>query len=303
MLWLLLTVLAQEKPVVLRIEPLEKVYHPGSPMPMRFTVENATDKEADLDEPLDYLDGLEIRDKDSRVLRTPGKLKEVKRRHKLDPRGFFGRTVDISKLLDIPEDKEGEYTIRWFFQDSVSADIKIFVIRDWIATIETNHGTIAISFHADSAPYHVLNFVALAKKGHYTDGRFYRVIPGFMMQGGQPTKTRELPPLTAEFNERKHVLGTVSMARTDQPNSATSEFFICFGPTAYLDRQYTVFGSVVEGIDVVQKVEKEPTDHNPCAKCKQALPAQPTQHCGQHHSDAPKADVVIKKITVSVRKK
>ncbi|MBI2901841.1 MAG: peptidylprolyl isomerase [Planctomycetes bacterium] len=177
------------------------------------------------------------------------------------------------------------------------------MVRDWLAKIETNVGTIVIEFFPDTAPRHVLNFVALVRRGHYAGGRFYRVIPGFMMQGGRPEEAGKPAPVAAEFNDRKHVAGTVAMARGDAPDSATSEFFICFAPAPHLDRSYTVFGNVVEGMDVVQKVEQVKTDHSPCGKCRQNLPPRATQHCGSHHDDRPADDIHIKSITLSVRKR
>lgn len=306
MAWIALLLALQDPPnsgAALRIEPLEKVYRPGEPMPMRFVVENATDKEAELDEPADYLEGLQIRDPEQRVVKTPGKLREVKRRHRVEGRGFFGRTLDVSRVLTVLEDREGAYHFRWQFQDRSSAEVRVFIVRDWIAAIETTLGRIEIEFHPDVAPNHVLHFLTLARRGFYTDARFYRVIPGFMMQGGNPKEAAKVTPIAAEFNERRHVAGTVSMAREKGPNSATSEFFICFGPAAHLDRAYTAFGTVVRGMEVVQKAEQEKTDHSPCAGCRQELPPRPTQHCGAHHEDRPVSDIVIKSVTLSVRKK
>ncbi len=133
------------------------------------------------------------------------------------------------------------------------------------AKIATNHGDITIEFLNDKAPKTVENFVKLAKSKYYDGKIFHRIIKGFMMQGGCPDGTGMGGPgykIKAEFNDTKHVLGTVSMARTSDPDSAGSQFFICFAPAAHLDKQYTAFAKVVDGINVVQAIEKVPTGPN-----------------------------------------
>jgi peptidylprolyl isomerase/peptidyl-prolyl cis-trans isomerase B (cyclophilin B) len=118
-------------------------------------------------------------------------------------------------------------------------------------------GEITIEFFPEDAPKTVENFVALAKKGFYDGLTFHRVIPGFMAQGGDPTGTGSGGPgytIKDEFNKRKHVRGTVAMARTSAPNSAGSQFYICFAPQPHLDGSYTVFGQVVSGMDVVDHI-------------------------------------------------
>jgi len=124
--------------------------------------------------------------------------------------------------------------------------------------IETDMGSIKIQLLSDVAPNTVANFKVLANNGYYDGLIFHRVIAGFMAQGGDPTGTGTGGPgykINAEFNATKHVRGTVAMARTADPNSAGSQFYICFGPQPHLDRQYTVFGQVVEGMDVVDQVK------------------------------------------------
>jgi len=124
--------------------------------------------------------------------------------------------------------------------------------------IETDMGSIKIELLPDVAPNTVANFKVLAHNGYYDGIIFHRVIPGFMAQGGDPTGTGTGGPgykVKAEFNATKHVRGTVAMARTADPDSAGSQFYICFGPQPHLDRQYTVFGQVVEGMDVVDQVK------------------------------------------------
>ena len=124
--------------------------------------------------------------------------------------------------------------------------------------IETENGEIIIELYPDVAPNHVASFKALIAKGFYDGLIFHRVIADFMAQGGDPTGTGRGGPgftMKAEFNARKHLRGTLSMARTHDPDSAGSQFFICFAPQPYLDGQYTVFGQVIQGMDVVDKIK------------------------------------------------
>ncbi|MDR1827168.1 MAG: peptidylprolyl isomerase [Methylobacteriaceae bacterium] len=126
--------------------------------------------------------------------------------------------------------------------------------------IETSKGTVVIEMRPDLAPKHVERIKTLARRKFYDGIIFHRVIPGFMAQTGCPrgtgTGSSDLPNLNAEFNEKPHVRGTVSMARAQNPHSANSQFFICFADARYLDRQYTVWGTVVEGMENVDKLAK-----------------------------------------------
>jgi peptidyl-prolyl cis-trans isomerase B (cyclophilin B) len=138
------------------------------------------------------------------------------------------------------------------------------------AVIETKFGNIELSFFPDVAPNHVNNFIDLAKKGFYDGTTFHRIIPGFMIQGGDPNSKDPNNPrvgmggpgytLKAEFSSRPHKRGTLSMARAQDPNSAGSQFFICVADAPFLDKQYTVFGEVVTGMDVVDKIVSQPRD-------------------------------------------
>jgi peptidyl-prolyl cis-trans isomerase B (cyclophilin B) len=130
------------------------------------------------------------------------------------------------------------------------------------ATIETDHGTIEVELWSDVAPGHVENFQTLARKGFYAGTGFHRVIPGFVIQGGCPTGDGTGGPgwrVKAEFNDRKHVKGVLSMARSAHPDSAGSQFFICLGDAPHLDGSYTAFGKVTKGIEVVDRIAAVPT--------------------------------------------
>jgi len=125
--------------------------------------------------------------------------------------------------------------------------------------METKHGDILIELYADTAPNTVANFKALAGSGYYDGLTFHRVIDGFMAQGGDPDGTGMGGPgykVKAEFNERKHVRGTLAMARSSDPDSAGSQFYICYGDTPHLDGQYTIFGQVTEGMDAVDAIKQ-----------------------------------------------
>lgn len=140
------------------------------------------------------------------------------------------------------------------------------------AVIETKFGKIEIKFFPEVAPNHVDNFITLASKGFYDGTTFHRVIPGFMIQGGDPnSKSPDRSKhgmggpgytIKAEFNNIPHKRGIVSMARAGHPDSAGSQFFICTSDATFLDRQYTVFGEVVSGMDVVDKIVNQPRDRN-----------------------------------------
>ena len=127
-----------------------------------------------------------------------------------------------------------------------------------ILTLDT--GTVTIELRPDLAPGHVERIKELAREGFYDGVVFHRVIPGFMAQGGDPTGTgtsgSNKPNLPAEFSKEPHVRGVCSMARTANPNSANSQFFICFDDARFLDRQYTVWGKVIEGMDNVDKIKR-----------------------------------------------
>jgi len=143
-------------------------------------------------------------------------------------------------------------------------------------TIKTDFGSIKFSLLPDIAPETVRNFLELVKSGFYNGTLFHRVIPGFMIQGGDPnTKNPDKSMwgqggpgynLKAEFSSRSHLRGIVSMARAADPDSAGSQFFIVTSDSTFLDKQYTVFGEVVDGMEVADKIVNLPRDGNDCPK-------------------------------------
>jgi len=144
------------------------------------------------------------------------------------------------------------------------------------ALIETNFGKIKIKLLPEIAPETVRNFITLTKSSFYDGTLFHRVIPKFMIQGGDPnTKESDISVwgqggpgynLKAEFNSRSHLRGIVSMARSTDPDSAGSQFFIVTSDSTFLDRQYTVFAEVVEGLEIADKIVNLPRDGNDCPK-------------------------------------
>ncbi|HUP61239.1 MAG TPA: peptidylprolyl isomerase [Thermoanaerobaculia bacterium] len=141
-----------------------------------------------------------------------------------------------------------------------------------IAVLHTTAGQIGIRFFPEKAPKHVRNFIALAEAGFYDGTKFHRIIPGFMIQGGDPNTisgdtstwgtggSGKLVP--AEFNDVYHRRGIVSMARAQDPNGASSQFFICVAEARFLDRKYSVFGEVVDGMEVVDTIVRAPRDRS-----------------------------------------
>lgn len=178
---------------------------------------------------------------------------------------------DINHPLSDPEIAEILKKVEQYQVEPVTADE--------IAVLETNFGTIKLEFYPDVAPNHCNNFKRLANSGFFNGTTFHRVIPGFMIQGGD-ILSRDGNRLNdgtggpgytvqAEFNSISHVRGIVSMARSQEIHSAGSQFFICHAAVPHLNRQYTVFAKVFEGMDVVDQitlVEQDPATNNPYEK-------------------------------------
>lgn len=137
-----------------------------------------------------------------------------------------------------------------------------------VAVITTTEGQMVVKFWPDVAPKTVENFKTLAQKGFYDGTAFHRIVKGFMIQGGDPLSKGDNDmvgtggpgyKIKAEFNEKPHVRGVLSMARSQHPDSAGSQFFICLADARFLDRQYTAFGEVIKGDDVLGKIGDTPT--------------------------------------------
>lgn len=161
---------------------------------------------------------------------------------------------------------------------------------DSVAVLQTKLGKIVIKFFPEKAPNHVKNFQALVKSGFYNGTKFHRAVPGFMIQGGDPNTKKgdksiwgqgghevngKEVTVNAEFNDIHHARGIVSMARSQDPNSASSQFFICVADAGFLDGKYTVFGEVIEGMDVVDKIVGAPKDPQGPDNPEGSRPASP----------------------------
>jgi peptidyl-prolyl cis-trans isomerase B (cyclophilin B) len=151
---------------------------------------------------------------------------------------------------------------------------------DQVAVVETKFGKMVIEFYGADAPKTVANFIKLAKQGFYDGTAFHRIMDGFMIQGGDPLSKDPQNPnvgtggpgykIAAEFNTNQHVLGVVSMARSSDPDSAGSQFFICLGDASFLNGQYTAFGKLIAGVDVLKKIGNVPTKMNASGSEKSA---------------------------------
>jgi peptidylprolyl isomerase len=155
----------------------------------------------------------------------------------------------------------------------MSSELNTLVLN--LDTGDGEGGDVVIRLRPDLAPGHVEQIKGLVEEGFYDGVVFHRVIPGFMAQGGDPTGTgsggSKRPNLKAEFSSEPHVRGAVSMARTNDPNSANSQFFICFGDATFLDRQYTVWGNVIEGMEHVDALPKGEPPRQPGKIVKASL--------------------------------
>lgn len=163
-----------------------------------------------------------------------------------------------------------------FFIKGIAAGLMVVLMTgtsaqsDEIAVIKTTLGSIELGFLEDKAPGHVKNFKDLAKKGYYDGTTFHRVLPGFMIQGGDSnSKSKDRSThgmggpgysIKAEFNDTPHDRGILSMARSQNPDSAGSQFFIVVKASHFLDNQYTAFGKVIKGMDVVDRIVNVPRD-------------------------------------------
>ena len=161
-------------------------------------------------------------------------------------------------------------------QYDAKPDLTIDTSKTYTAVVKTVRGDFTIRLRPDLAPEHVNSFIFLAREGFYDGVTFHRVIPGFVAQGGDPTGTGSGGPgytLPAEFSDEKFVRGTLGMARSSDPNSAGSQFYINFDATPSLDGQYTIFGSVTEGMDVVDCLTARDPSRDPNAPPGDAIVA------------------------------
>ena len=177
---------------------------------------------------------------------------------------FLVVLLSLFTLLMVAPARSEDPRHRKFSKEEIEA------MKETRAVIQTPLGDMVVDFFPGAAPNHVNNFTVLARKGFYDGTTFHRVIPGFMIQGGDPNSKKADRSqhgtggpgyrLKAKFNDKSHKRGTLSMARSRHPDSAGSQFFICVADAPHLDGQYTVFGRVVEGMDVADKIVSQKTD-------------------------------------------
>jgi peptidylprolyl isomerase len=155
--------------------------------------------------------------------------------------------------------------MKGLYRPQTKKDLRKMAEEKLVLTLDS--GDVTIKLRSDLAPGHVERIKELVGEGFYDGVKFHRVIPGFMAQGGCPQGTgmggSTKPDLKAEFNDEPHVRGVCSMARTSYPHSANSQFFICFADAGFLDRQYTVWGQVESGMDLIDALPKGEPPANP----------------------------------------
>ena len=166
--------------------------------------------------------------------------------------------------------------------------------KNEVAVMDTTYGTMLIEFFDKDAPKTIENFKKLSRNGFYEGTAFHRIVEGFMIQGGDPLSKDPSNPnvgtgdpgykIKAEFNSNKHVFGVISMARSQHPDSAGCQFFICTGDASFLDRQYTAFGRLIKGDDVLRKIDAVPTRMG-----RSGEKSEPTER------------VVVRKVTITTR--
>ncbi len=174
---------------------------------------------------------------------------------------FLSALLTLTALLGLPIQAADEKT----------EAAKPVAAADEVAVIKTNQGDMVLEFWSDVAPKHVENFKTLAKKGFYDGTCFHRVIKGFMIQGGDPLTKDDANQarwgtgdpgykIKAEFNDKDHVRGVLSAARSQDPDSAGSQFFICHGTPSFLNKQYTAYGKLIKGDEVLEKIATTKTE-------------------------------------------
>lgn len=189
---------------------------------------------------------------------------------------LFILLISFTLLTACSENKDNDLGINFNIDGNESSEIKYNTDNPVVAMKIKDYGAIVIELYPDIAPNTVNNFISLVKSGFYDNNTFHRLMPGFVLQGGDPTGTGTGGPgyhIQGEFsknnfkNDLKHTKGIVSMARSSLPNSAGSQFFIMLGTATNLDGDYAAFGKVIDGMDIVERIEKnEKVENNKTGK-------------------------------------
>jgi cyclophilin family peptidyl-prolyl cis-trans isomerase len=253
--------LEQVRATVSLSEP-EHHYEAGQPLVLRVTVYNSTDRSIRVGPGLLTGSRLELTGEGQRRLEPTAGEGESR---DLGPGQRTTFDLDLAALFPGLAEP-GEYLLTAVYPQFRSNTVRLRIIpafdidADYRAEVETDRGSFTLRFFPDSAPGHVRNFVNLARSGYYDGSIFHRILPGTMIQSGDPTGLGHGGPgytIRAEFSDRRHRRGTLSMARRpEDPNSAGSQWFICLDRVPDWDGQYTIFGEVVEGMETVDAIGK-----------------------------------------------
>lgn len=292
---------AQDAGYEVNVEPVDVVFRPGKPARLRVTFANFQEKAVDVPVPDDVLDGLSILKPDGSPLRTPKEAVPSKATRTLQKGEYFGRAFEVDDFVRLGDDDQGFYQLVWRNGAKTSVASPVVVLRDYVAKLQTTMGDVKFELYPEIAPRTVVHFVSLVRQGVYKDSSIHRVIKDFVMQGGRVKSRPEKLP--GEFGIRSiHEEGSVAMAQpAGDPDGAMSEFYITFRRRPELDRRYAVFGRVIEGLDVLHRIENVKTDHDACPSCGGSPCNAKELHCGKGHDDAP-VDLIIKDITLEARK-
>jgi len=245
-------------------------YDAGDPVHVRITARN--DSKAEVVNPLadPVPQGFRVRDKAgvSHTPTNPGTAAPNRRPGRLGPGSYFGQVIDLAPFFPILK-QLGKYQVSYAANGVEAEAVELNVIPEfnpdstYTATLKTRLGSMTLDLYLKDAPAHVQNFVDLARQGFYDGLAIHYIRPGEMIAAGDPRGDGSggsgfmVPP---EFNERKHLAGTVGMIRLPAPaNSGSSQFYICLAPLPERDGKFSVFGQVTEGMPVLQKIAQVPT--------------------------------------------
>ncbi|MFQ5718324.1 MAG: peptidylprolyl isomerase [Acidobacteriota bacterium] len=253
--------------IVLEIRGLH--YDAGDPVQVRISAHNEGDDTVDnpLADPLAA--GFRLTGPDGKTMRPKhvGSAHPDRRPRRLEPEAYFGTVLDLDPFFPALADI-GQYELTYDGKDAHSNQVKLNIIQafdedaSYQAVIHTTQGDLTLDLYNDVAPITVRNFVDLSRQGFYDGLTFHYVRAGDLLIGGDPNGDGSGGSgfrIPAEFNNRKHLTGTVGMVRTADPNSASSQFYICLAPRPERDGHFTVFGQITDGFDVLEKLAAVPT--------------------------------------------
>ncbi len=267
----------------------------GEDISLTVRVSNNSEEEKRIPLPKSYKRSIQITSGD-KTLVEPGENNVSESTKLLSPGEFFGKkfSVNLPRAWQSPK----ELTVSWTLKNLESNTATIYFIPDRVCRMKIkDYGTVYLEFFPGDAPRNVFHFMGLVKDGFYDDLTFHRLVPDFVLQGGDPEGDGtggRTPSVEAELNDRKHQFGTVSMAHGHKTTESGTQFFFSLGRHPFLDGKYTVIGSTAnnESNGVLRKIQSNvKTDH------------VEGEQCGRDHMDRPKNPVVIEEATLISRKK